>query len=332
VDEVMRRTMLLFVLAALVLAPGRASAQSADTVQLTATIDGRDIEGADSERPIPLEPREEIPLELTILNSGDTPVSVRYVRLEGKALGLTFLTYDLGLKTTLAPGEQTTLETKLDFFDLEKQATGYLGTSLAVYDEERRLLTSEDFVVDVQGNATSTLGLFAIVVMGVAIFSTTVLVLNTLRRRLPSNRFVRGVQFALAGAAIGVTLSLGLSVLRIAFAEVEAWVPLVLIPTLLAFIIGYLAPGPLSRSIRDVREQEVLEAAAVTAVARASGIHDPATSGGYTPGGRSSGPVSMQHASGEYEPLSHASGEHAPISHGSGEHQPVEAPSEDVAD
>ena len=61
-----------------------------------------------------------------------------------------------------------------------------------------------------------------LVVLGVAIFSTTVLVLNTLRRRLPSNRFVRGVQFAIAGAAIGVTLSLGLSILRITFADVEA--------------------------------------------------------------------------------------------------------------
>ena len=308
----MRRVLLLLGLAAIGLLPGRASAQSTETVELTATIAGRDVAEADSEHPIPLEPREEIPLELTILNNSDDTVSVRYVRLEGKALGLTFLTYDLGLRTTLAPGEQTTLDAKLDFFDLEKQATGYLGTSLAVYDEDRRLLGTEDFVVDVQGNATSTLGLFAIVVLGVAIFSTTVLVLNTLRRRLPPNRFVRGVQFAVAGAAIGVTLSLGLSVLRITFADVEAWVPLVFIPTVVAFIIGYLAPGPLSRSIREVREEEALQVVAEREVARASGIYDPATSGGFTPGGRSSGPREVEHASGEHAAISRSSSEHTP--------------------
>jgi hypothetical protein len=289
VDEVMRRALFLGLLAA-VLAPGLAAAQVVQTLELTGALAGRDIEAADSEDPVPLDPRDGVPLELTIRNNGSEAVSIRFVRLEGKALGLTFLTYDLGVRTTLAPGEQTTLDTTLDFFDLEDQATGYLGTSLAVYDEERRLLGSQDFVVDVRGNATSTLGLFAVVVLGVAIFSTTVLVLNTLRRRLPPNRFVRAVQFSIAGAAIGVTLSLGLSVLRVAFADVEAWVPLVVIPTVVAFVVGYIAPGPLSRSIRDVREEEALQVVAQTAVARASGIHDPATSGHFEPGGAWSGP------------------------------------------
>ena len=308
----MIRRALLLALLVTVLLQGRASAGSTQTLELTAVLAGRDVATADSDDPVPLEPRQEVPLELTIRNNGDDEVSIRYVRLEGKALGLTFLTSDLGIRTTLAPGEQTTLETTLDFFDLEKQATGYLGTTLAVYDEDRRLLGTEDFVVDVQGNTTSTLGLFAIVVLGVAIFSTTVLVLNTLRRRLPSNRFVRGVQFAIAGAAIGVTLSLGLSILRITFADVEAWVPLVFIPTVVAFIVGYIAPGPLSRSIRDVREEEALQVVAETAVARASGIHDPATSGGFTPGGRSSGPLSVEHASGEHAVVSRSSSEHDP--------------------
>jgi hypothetical protein len=298
VDEVMRRALFLGLLAA-ALAPGLAAAQVTQTLELTGALAGRDIDGADSENPVPLDPRDGVPLELTIRNNGSEAVSIRFVRLEGKALGLTFLTYDLGVRTTLEPGEQTTLDTTLDFFDLEDQATGYLGTSLAVYDQERRLLGSEDFVVDVRGNATSTLGLFAVVVLGVAIFSTTVLVLNTLRRRLPPNRFVRAVQFSIAGAAIGVTLSLGLSVLRVTFADVEAWVPLVVIPTVIAFVVGYIAPGPLSRSIRDVREEEALQAVAQKAVARASGIYDPATSGGFDPGGRWSGPAALEHTPGD---------------------------------
>jgi hypothetical protein len=306
------RRLLLLSLVLLALWPAPAGAQSNDAIEIEADLAGRDIAEAGSSGPIAIEPREEIPLVLTIRNNTDDTESVRYVRLEGKALGLTFLTYDLGIRTTLAPGEQTTLDTTLDFFDLESQATGYLGTSLRVYDDDRRLLGSTAFVVDVRGSATSTLGLFAVLVLGVAVFSVTVLLLNTLRRRLPSNRFVRGVQFAIAGAAIGVTLSLGLSILRITFADVEQWVPLVFVPTVIAFALGYIAPGPLQRSIREVREEEALQAVAETAVARASGIYDPATSGGYTPGGRASGPASVPHASGQHAPVSRSSSEHAP--------------------
>lgn len=307
-----RRLLLLALLLLAFPLAGRASAQSADPVEIEAELAERDLADADSTDPVALEPEKEIPLLLTMRNTTDDPVTVRYVRLEGKALGLTFMTYDLGVRTTLAPGEQTTLDTTLDFFDLETQATGYLGTSLRVYDADRRLLGSEDFVVDVRGNATSTLGLFAVVVLGVAIFSTTVLVLNTLRRRLPSNRFVRGTQFAVAGASIGITLALGLAVMRITFTDVEAWVPLVFVPTVIGFALGYIAPGPLSRSIRDVREEEALQVVAETAVARASGMYDPATSGGYTPGGRFSGPVE------------HASGEHAAVSRSSSQHDPAD--------
>jgi len=308
----MRRTLLLALLLLLLPFGRPASAQSTDPVDITAQLAERDVAEADSTNPVAIHPEEPIPLLLTMRNTSDEPVTVRYVRLEGKALGLTFLTYDLGVRTTLQPGEQTTLDTTLDFFDLEDQATGYLGTSLRVYDPGQRLLGSEDFVVDVRGRATSTLGLFAVVVLGVAIFSTTVLVLNTLRRRLPSNRFVRGTQFAIAGGAIGVTLALGLAVLRITFADVEAWVPLVFVPTAVAFVIGYLAPGPLSRSIRDVREEEALQIAAQTAVARASGIYDPATSGGFTPDRRWSGSALDEHASGEHVAVGRASSEHSP--------------------
>lgn len=277
-----------------------APAQAADIIEIEAEIAGRDIAGADSGEPIRIEPREEIPLDLTIRNTGEQAEQIRYVRLEGRALGLTFLTYDLGVRAALQPGEETTVQTALDFFDLDNQATGYLGTSLRVYDAERRLIASEAFVVDVRGNATSTLGLFAIVVVLVAAFSVIVLVTNTLRRRLPSNRFVRGLQFAIAGSAIGVTLSLGVSILRITVADVEAWVPLVFLPTVIGFALGYLAPGPLSRSIRDVREEEALQAVAETAVARASGVHEPATSGAFRP----------DHGSGQNAAVAHESGSH----------------------
>ena len=274
----MRRLAAFVGLIAVVLVMAASPARAAGPLETDAAIGGRDVSSAGSAEPIRIDPREEIPLRIEIRNGGEQTEDIRFVRLEGRALGLTFLTYDLGIRATLAPGEETSIETTLDFFDLGDQATGFLGTSLRVYDGERRLLGEQDFVVDVRGEPTSTLGLFAVMVLAIAVFSVTVLVLNTVRRRLPPNRFVRGVQFALAGAAVGVTLALGVSILRIAFAEVEAWVPLVVLPTLIGFAIGYIAPGPLSESIRDVREEEALQHVAEDALARVSGSHLRSTS------------------------------------------------------
>ncbi|HEU5084344.1 MAG TPA: hypothetical protein VFU14_13460 [Acidimicrobiales bacterium] len=262
---------------------------AAQTLDVEASIDGRDLAEATSDDPVAIDPNREIPLSVTIRNAGNQTESIRFVRLEGEALGLTFLTYDLGIRTQLRPGETTTVEAALDFFDLEDQATGYLGASLRVYDDDRRLLGEQRFVMDIEGKVTSTLGLFALAVLGIAGFSVTTLVLNTLRRRLPANRFVRGLQFGVAGGAIGVTLALGVSILRISFADVEQWVPLVFLPTVIAFAVGYVAPGPLSQSIREVREEEALLAVAEAAVARATGSHAPAIPDSQHPDGPRTG-------------------------------------------
>lgn len=269
----MRRRLALLAVVVAMVGITATPAAAAESLDVEAEIDGRDLSDADSTNPVAIDPRTEIPLILTIRNVGGQIENIRYVRLEGRALGVTFLTYDLGIRASLRPGEETSIETALDFFDLENQATGYLGTSLRVYDTERRLIGEQTFVIDVRGKATSTMGLFAFVVLAIACFSVFVLVANTLRRRLPANRFVRGVQFAIAGGAIGVTLALGVSILRIGFADVEAWVPLVFLPTLIAFAVGYIAPGPLQQSIRDVREAEALEVVAEAAVARVTGTH-----------------------------------------------------------
>jgi hypothetical protein len=274
----MKRFLASLLIAGVVLLATASPATAAETLDVEAEINGRDIAGADDSSPIELDPTAAVPITITLRNAGSQTEEVRFVRLEGQALGLTFLTYDLGMRTSLAPGEETTFEAELDFFDLDEQATGYLGTSLRVYDADRLLLGQEDFVLDVKGRTTSTLGLFAFAVLGIAGFSITVLVLNTLRRRLASNRFVRGLQFAVAGAAVGVTLALGLAILRIDYANAEEWLPLVFLPTVIAFGIGYLAPGPLSLSIRDVREEEALQALAEEALIRRSGEQARATS------------------------------------------------------
>jgi hypothetical protein len=274
VDEVKRWVAAALVaVAALLALAAPAGAQAGSDLTIAGSIDGRDIDTADSDDPIELDPEALIPIQVTIRNEGEQEERIRYVRLEGKALGLTFLTYDLGVRAVLGPQDRTEVDTVLDFFDLESQATGYLGTSIRVYDDEGFLIGEKKFVVDVLGRPSSTLGSFAVIVFALAVFSISVIVVNTIRRRLPSNRFVRACQFAMAGSALGITLSLGVSIMRIGFADVDDWVGIVLTPTAIAFAIGYLAPGPLQRSIKDYQAEEVLTAAAQVAVARSTGAN-----------------------------------------------------------
>ena len=190
-----------------------------------------------------------------------TPVTVRYVRLEGKALGLTFLTYDLGVRTTLAPGEQTTLDTTLDFFDLESQATGYLGTSLRVYDPDataprlgglRRRRAGQRHLdprpVRVRGPRRGHL----LHDRARAEHAAPPPAVEPVRARHCSSRS--------PARAIGVTLALGLAILRITFADVEAWVPAgVRARRSSPSSSATSRQGRCLASIRDVREEEALQ-------------------------------------------------------------------------
>ncbi len=117
-----------------------------------------------------------------------------------------------------------------------------------------------------------------------------------------------------------------------AFADVETWVPLVTLPTVIAFALGYLAPGPLSRSIRDARDDEALQVAARAVVAHASGIHDPATSGRFDArsGGFAQRSGEFAQRSGEFQRsggFAQRSGEFQP-DHSSGGFQPGQSSGE----
>ena len=57
---------------------------------------------------------------------------------------------------------------------------------------------------------------------------------------------IRGLQFSFSGLAIGLLLGLGVSILRIAAIAPAASFMAVIIPTLIAFAIGYLSPNRLS--------------------------------------------------------------------------------------
>ena len=223
---------------------GACGADSSDVIEIDASIDGIPLDAADASDPLPLS-TEESELVMVMTNTSDDPQAVRYLRLEGEMVGLTFLTYTTRVAVELEPGEQRSVTVPLDFFDIDSQAHGYLRAKLALYapGTDRELLGTEEFAVDVRGSITSTMALFALLLLAVTAMSLFVNLTGLARRTLPPNRFRRGLRFAASGLGIGLLLTVAFSVLRVFPLPSVAWWPLIVIPTAIGFGAGYLAPG-----------------------------------------------------------------------------------------
>lgn len=215
-----------------------------EVLDITATIDGIDLNDANAANPLPLSTTES-QLSMTMTNTSDETQAVRYLRLEGEMLGLTFLTYTTRIAVELGPGETREVTVPLDFFDIDSQGHGYLRSKLALYapGDDRQLLATDDFAVDVRGNVTSTMALFALLLFIVTAGSIFLNLQGLARRTLPPNRFRRGIRFAVSGLGVGMLLTVAFSVLRIFPLPSVAWWPLVIIPMVITFAAGYLAPG-----------------------------------------------------------------------------------------
>lgn len=249
-------------------------------LDIEATIDEIDLRDADAANPLPLSIVES-ELNMTMVNTSDTVQAVRYLRLEGEMLGLTFLTYTTRIAVELEPGETREVTVPLDFFDIDSQAHGYLRAKLALYapGADRELLATEDFAVDVRGSVTSTMALFALLLFAATAGSIYLNLQGLARRTLPTNRFRRAARFAASGLGVGMLLTVAFSVLRIFPLPSVAWWPLVIVPTVLAFAAGYAAPGATDEidvdELDDLRELD--ETLAAVAAATADTANETAT-------------------------------------------------------
>lgn len=233
---------------------GACGSENRDVIDIDASIDGIALDDADASDPLPLS-TEESELVMVMTNTSDEPQAVRYLRLEGEMVGLTFLTYTTRVAVELEPGEERTVTVPLDFFDIDSQAHGYLRAKLALYapGADRELLGTDDFAVDVRGSVTSTMALFALLLLIVTAASLFVNLTGLARRTLPANRFRRALRFAASGLGVGLLLTVAFSVLRIFPLPSVAWWPLVVIPTAIGFVAGYVAPG----AVDEIDEEEL---------------------------------------------------------------------------
>lgn len=253
------------------------AAQAADgrSLSWSATLGDRDIGSATSNRPVVLVPDTAPALTVTVQNTGTVPVDVKAAVLEGRVIGLPFFSYRLGFDLALPPGQSAQRVVDLDLSDLGDQASGLIPARIRLIGDQREVLASRSFVSDVRGRAMSVYGVFGLVIAAVTVLMLLGLVLTMVRGRLPANRWQRAMQFLPPGIGVGFVATFTLSATRVLAPSPTLWVPLVLGCAAVAFVLGYLAPGP-DEDEDDLADalpqQRARRAAAATAAVGVGGV------------------------------------------------------------
>ena len=228
-------------------------ASAADNVTFVVKVDGQDVSKSSGSNPVSID--GQVPLEVTIDNTSDKPITVSSVRLLGRSIGATVFSSEIAIGAQLDPGETQTRSIQLDLRGITDQANGLFEGSVQLLDPDRNVIASHDAVWDVKGSMTSLFGLFAIMLLVVTVILTAFSFRDLATGRLSKNRWWRGIRFAFVGLAIGATILVWLSVLRLVAPRAVIAYPLLLVLGIAGFVLGSLSPDP-SRGIEDEDEDE----------------------------------------------------------------------------
>jgi hypothetical protein len=222
------------------------SSGETDGMSFHARLDGAPIDLSSSGDPIVLKPDRSSLLTLDMLNRSGEPKVVRHVQIRGTAFGITLMAYDFTINTPIPAGARERLTVPVQFVDLGQQSDGLLPARMSLLGADGTELATQDFTVDVQGSPGSLMVIFTAIITIATGISIAVIWVAIVRRRLPPNRIRRGIRLGITGAGIGVSLTLLLSVLLFMPPKGSVWIPLILVPTLVAFTLGFVSPGPMS--------------------------------------------------------------------------------------
>lgn len=233
-------------------------------VGLEATIESRRLDTVDVNEPLRLDPKSEMIVEVEVTNRTRRAIEVRYVRLEGRVLGLTFFAYTTRVDLEVEAGDSGDRRFALDLVDLDRQATGLIPSRLVLLDEEQNAIASVSFPVDVRGSFWSVYGAFGIIVAALTALLLGAALVRLAAHRLPGNRWNRAARFSAPGFGVGLTFVFTLSALRLLTPSGAASLTFVGAGGVIGFVVGYLTPSPEEGEEDEEDLEEEWEAAAGT--------------------------------------------------------------------
>jgi hypothetical protein len=231
---------------------GAAPAPAASPLAFVAQLDGQRLGLSSSSDPIIVDPSRHSVLTLDIHNLGSSTETVRQVQIRGTAFGITLMAYDVTINARVPTSGLVHVEVPVEFVDLGQQADGLLPATIRLLDPTEAQLAAQNFTVNIQGSPSSLMAIFTMVVAIATGFSIASIWIAIARRRLPRNRVQRGIRLGITGLGVGITLTLFLSEVLLVTPKGQVWIPLVAVPAIAAFVLGYLSPGPLA----DEEEEE----------------------------------------------------------------------------
>lgn len=215
-----------------------------DGVTIEAFVDDRPVDNSGSNNAIALGEAATATVTLAVTNDRAAPLDLERVRLEGTAFGVPFLSYDTALPVTIDARSTETIGFSLPLNDIVEQAVGLIPASITVFDGDGAV-AQQDFTVEVLGSGSS---LFATLGKAIAGITAVWLLLNVWlisQRRLPPNRILRGFRLAVVGVGAGLTAVIALAAYRVLAPYPSLWRPIVVIPGIAAFLLGFASPGVL---------------------------------------------------------------------------------------
>jgi hypothetical protein len=255
----------MLILPLLLLASATAAAEPPRGATWVVTVSGKDVTTATANSPLRLSSEQLTRLVLTVDNRSTQELRVRTIRLRGNVFGLTFFSYATRLDLVVLPGETAERRIDLDLEDLARQATGLIPAEVQLVDQDRAVLDRRPFVSHVDGSPISVYGVFGVAIAAITALLVVGLLLALSQRRLPGNRWRRGLQFLPVGLGLGLTATFTLSALSWLTPSPSRWVPLVVGLGVAALLVGYFLPGqvPEPDEFEDRRPEEGLESDAV---------------------------------------------------------------------
>lgn len=220
-------------------------AAAAPSLDVEASIDGQAVGASGANDPIHLGAKPEVELVVAFTNRSSQPARVESVKLGATALGVTFVAYDTVVSMVVPGGERREVTFKLPIANIGEQAEGLVPGAVVAYDGRGNVLGQQRFTMDVEGSTRSLYSTFGLMLLAFTIATIGLNLWLAARRRLPPNRLMRGVRFAITGVGLGLTLCFVLSALRVVAPYPEVWPTLVAVPAIGFFLLGLLSPGRL---------------------------------------------------------------------------------------